>query len=104
MRHVRCEECMKGKAAGKREIYARSPIGEPSEIERVMLGVAKTPDPAQRYMLVNGDRHELPPDIYNCDGCGRVIKPGEKCGTWTVWTESQREPPAWESEFIEVTT
>jgi hypothetical protein len=93
---------MEGKATGSREIYARSPIGEPAEFERVTRGVAKIPDLAQRYMLLNGDRHELPPDSYNCDGCGCEIKPGEKCGTWTVWTESQREPPSWEGEYIEV--
>lgn len=102
MRHLRCMSCMEGKQPGTREIYARSPIGEPAEIERVIIGVAKSPQPDQRWFSVNGKKRPLPLSHYNCDGCSKEIKPGDACGTWTVWTDDMEPVEEWESQFVEV--
>ena len=100
MRHVRCEKCMDKKIPGTRLICPRSQMGEPAEFERVILGTARQPEQSQRWISINGVRENLPTEHFNCDGCGAHIKPGENCGAWTVWTEEQQEPPAWEGEFI----
>jgi len=103
MRHVLCGKCLddKHKQPGTRLIYPRSDIGEPAEYERVMIGVAKTPQASQRYIAINGVKETLPLDVYNCDSCNADIRPGERTGTWTVWTEETGEPIPWESEYIE---
>ena len=101
MRHVRCEDCMKDKQPGTRMIYPASDIGEPAEFERVLLGIARTPEAGQRWMSVNGERKPLPLQHFDCDGCGKPILPGETCGTWTVWTSDQGGIVPWEHEYLE---
>lgn len=100
MRHFLCGECIKEKNPGTRKIYERSEIGEPAEFERVMTGFASIPNPDQRWMAINGVRESLPLDYYNCDLCNAEVKPGEPCGTWTVWTEATGPIEEWEYEFL----
>lgn len=101
VRQLRCEKCIAPRQAGTRTIYPRSAIGEPAEFERVLIGRAKVPQLNQRWMELNGERQSLPTEYYNCDGCGAEIKPGELCGTWSVWTEDMQPVPAWESSYLE---
>ena len=101
MRHVRCEQCGAGKETGTRMLYPASEIGEPAEYERVIWGVARTPQSDQRWMAINGDRKPLPLDHYNCDGCRRHIKPGERCFCWSIWTADRPEISEWESAYLE---
>jgi hypothetical protein len=93
---------MAGKEPSVRKILERSDIGEPAEFQRVVLGIARTPTPDQRWIAVNGVKEPLPLHPYNCDGCNAEIKPGEECGAWSVWTEDMKEVPRWEDQYIEV--
>ncbi len=97
-----CDDCMENKQPGTRLLLAKSPIGQPAEYERVVRGIAKVPNPKDRYVQVNGVKHPLPPDHFDCDNCGAEIKPGDKAGTWTVWTEG-RPIREWEHEYLEIT-
>lgn len=101
MRHIRCAKCMEGKQEGTRQLYPRSEIGEPAEFERVVIGVARQPQRDQPWMSINGDKRDLPLEFYNCDGCNAQIKPGDRCGCWTVWTEDMGGIVPWEHEYLE---
>jgi hypothetical protein len=89
------------KKEGTRLAYPRSAIGEPAEYERVMKGIARQPQAEQRWVSINGDRHTMTLDFYNCDTCNAEIRPGEPAGCWSVWTEEQAgRIPDWEQEYI----
>jgi len=91
---------MEGKEPGTHLLYPRSPIGEPAEFERVMRGIAQMPTQDVRWMSVNGVKQNLPMDHWDCDGCGGPIKPGDRCGTWTVWTEEHGGIAPWEHAYL----
>ncbi len=101
MRRLLCKDCIKGKESGTRQILPRTNLGEPAEFERVVRGVARTPKSNQRYIEINGEKHILPDDHYDCDNCGSEIKPGEPCGAWSVWTEEQGGIVEWEAAYVE---
>jgi hypothetical protein len=105
MMHVLCASCIELHGpSGERQIRPRSASisGEPAEYERVLRGIALTPQSTQRYILVNDTKKDLPLDYYNCDLCNAQIRPGEPCGTWTVWTDATGPIPAWEHEYLRV--
>jgi hypothetical protein len=107
-RKIWCAKCAKEKEPGTRQIYERSEFGEPAEYERVVFGRALKPKPKQRLGFIGklGDPNPatVPLDMshYDCDNCNARIRPGEPCAAWTVWTENQPEPEAWEAEFLEI--
>jgi hypothetical protein len=101
MRYVLCGECVDKKKPGLRLTYERSELGEPAEWEYVMVGRARQPKAEQRYIAINGEKTYLSPAFYNCDTCNAEIRPGQRCGTWTVWTEETGPVTAWEHEYIE---
>ncbi len=100
MRHLLCAACVKDKPVGTRQIYAPSISGEPAEFERVVVGTARTPLRSQRYIKVNDKREDLSLDFYNCDLCHAEIRPGDPCGTHTVWTEHTGPIVPWEHEYM----
>lgn len=101
MRNVLCETCMQERGpSGTRQIFAGG--FEPAEYERVLRGVAKAPQSSQRYIKVNDERRDLPVEFYNCDSCNAEIRAGDRCGTWTVWTDVTGPIGDWEQEYIEV--
>lgn len=102
MRHLCCEKCIENRQPGTRMVYPVSEIGEPAEYERVVIGIARVPKTEQRWMSINGQREELPIDHYDCDFCGGEIKPGQKAGARSMWTDHMSEIPEWESEYLEV--
>lgn len=100
-RRIICESCaQKHLPAGERQIYARSAIGEPPEFQRLVVGVAKSPNPADRVIYVNGQPFNLPEGHFNCDQCDAVIEPGDMCAARTFWCEGQDKAEGWESDFI----
>ena len=105
MRYFLCQNCTtKHLPAGTREIYKRSPIGEPAEIQRLVLGTARQPQQSQRFVTVdsetNSETNLLSTDFYNCDSCYAEVKPGDPCSCWSVWNEHQQPLPAWEDDYI----
>jgi hypothetical protein len=105
MRHLLCATCAKDKQNGTRQIYARSPIGEPAEFERIVWGVAKTPTAEQRTMSVNGEPMTLTAGQFDCDLCNAPIRPGERACAQSVWAEGGMWAKGighWESEFLEL--
>ena len=99
-RQLLCASCGHGKAAGVRTFFERSDLGEPAEYGRVVWGVARRPDTSQRVMTVNGAPIQLPGDVYDCDGCGCAIRPGERACAQSIWTERQTPVPAWERAYL----
>lgn len=101
MRHILCAKCMEGKTPGTRQTHARSDIGEPAEFERVVAGIAKKPRQIQRMISVNGVCSYLSLEFFNCDRCDGEIRPGDKAGAITAWTEATVLIAEWEREYLE---
>lgn len=106
MRWIVCTACAQRKEpAGTREILARSPEGEPAEFQRLIYGIAKSPQLSQRRVVITRqaitETHQMDISYYNCDSCNLIIHPGQLCACWSVWTDEQEPTAAWESEYIE---
>ena len=100
MRRVLCYACgMKYPPVGTRQIYEAS-NGEPAEFQRLIAGLAKQPQKAQRTIHINGIPEELSPEFYECDNCSAHIKRGDRCFAWSVWNEFMEEIPKWEHEYL----
>lgn len=98
MRHLLCLACAKDKRPGERVAY-----DSPREYERVVFGTARFPAAEQRVITVTTDHVEkipLAPDSYDCDGCNKDIKPGERCCAHSAWTDDRVVTP-WESEYLD---
>jgi hypothetical protein len=97
-----CNECGKRHEdkQGVVKVLERSEIGEPAEFGRFVRGKARIPDPKQRVAYLNDIPYQLDVDIYNCDMCGSVIKPGDDALCVTYWNEHQYEPRFWEHKFL----
>ena len=105
MRHLLCEECGEDTTAngprkeGTRILYPAS-IEGPAEYERVVWGVARTPQLSQRVIYMNGAPQQLTTDEYTCDRCGNSILPGAWCCAWSVWTDLRSVIEPWEAEYM----
>lgn len=101
-RQLLCVDCaLRRLPAGTRRIQERSEEGEPAEYQRLVVGVAKAPNPETHVITVNEAVYPLDPSFYICDDCNAAIRPGDRCAGWTVWLEWMEEPPEWEGDFLE---
>jgi len=66
----------------------------------VVFGTARTPQPEQRILYINGVPQSLTAGEYTCDRCGTSILPGARCCCWSVWTAEQRQPEPWEGDYL----
>ena len=78
MRRVFCSTCGKqhhSESHSAKELFPANAI-EPAEYGRVVWGTVQTPQEKDRFVLVNGVRHQLPLGHFDCDLCGDPIVPG----------------------------
>lgn len=95
MRRLLCKECAADKKTGEREAY-------PGEFERVVFGIAGQPKTEQRTIYVNGEPQPVMDlGFYNCDYCNAIIRPGDLCCAWSVWTNHRIEPAGWEQRYFQ---
>lgn len=102
MRRLLCAKCGKDKKDGTRQVLPEGKLGEAAEFERVAWGTAMYPLLHNRTAYVNGAPIRLEDGQYDCDNCGGVIKPGDRCCGCSLWTAYQAEVGAWEHEYLQV--
>lgn len=75
--------------------------GDPGFFRRVTLGLTKQPEERNRNISINGVKHALSLEHFNCDHCDKEIKPGTEAIAVTTWnSEREVEPLAWEEEYL----
>ena len=112
MMHLLCQHCLTAYLPkGRRQVLATGQHGEPAEMQRLTVGIARAPQPSQRYVEIaprgsdgqptQVERIALDLSHYDCDECNAPIRPGDRCAAHTVWLAWRPEPAPWEQEYLD---
>lgn len=94
--------CRKCADTGPKLKLGVSPLKtDPGFFKRTTLGLTKQPEERNREISINGVKHALSLEHFNCDHCDKEIKPGTEAIAITTWnSERESEPLQWEEEYL----